>query len=203
MRDAMLKLTRRAALAVGGAAGGTVILGTLLRKPANSVVRLDDDSAPPLGDLAGLPAATPGVALPAFGFTTAEGAARTLADYTGQGVVLNLWATWCGPCVAEMPALDRLARLVAGENIAVLPLSSDRAGAPAVTRFYRDHGIRSLPVLLDPDGAAARALGAQGIPTTLIVDRAGRERGRVEGAKAWADAGAVAAVRRAVMPAPR
>jgi thiol-disulfide isomerase/thioredoxin len=201
MRDAMVKLTRRAALAVAGAAGGTVLLGALARKLAVAPGSSDDGATALLGRLAGLPAETPGLVLPAFRFTTAEGAARTLADYAGQGIVLNLWATWWEPCVTEMPALDQLARLVADDRIAVLPLSSDRAGAPAVVRFYRDNSIRRLPVLLDAEGAAARALGARGIPTTLIVDRAGRERGRLEGAQPWSDAQAVAAIRRAVIPA--
>jgi len=193
MRDAMLKLTRRAALA----AGGTVILGTLARK----LVPARAGESALLGRLDALPAETPGVPPPAFSFTTADGTQKTLADYAGQGVVLNFWATWCGPCVKEMPALDELARLVAGDRIAVLAISSDRAGAPAVERFYRDNGIRSLPVLLDPEGAATRVLAARGIPTTLIVDRAGRERGRLEGAQRWSDAAAVAAIRRAVTPA--
>ncbi len=191
----MQKLTRRVALA----AGGTLILGTLARKLL--AAHAGGGSAPLLGNLAALPDETPGTALPAIRFTTAEGAARTLADYAGQGVVLNLWATWCEPCVKEMPALDQLAHLVAEDRIAVLPLSSDRAGAPAVVRFYRDQGIKTLPVLLDPEGEATRALGARGLPTTLVVDRAGRERGRVEGAQPWSDAEAVAAIRRAVEPA--
>ncbi len=191
----MQKLTRRVALA----AGGTLILGTLARKLL--AAHAGGEGVPLLGNLAALPAETPGTVLPAFRFTTADGAARTLADYAGQGVVLNLWATWCEPCVKEMPALDQLARLVAEDRIAVLPLSSDHAGAPAVVRFYRDQGIKTLPVLLDPEGEATRALGARGLPTTLVVDRAGRERGRVEGAQPWSNAEVVAAIRRAVEPA--
>ena len=135
--------------------------------------------------------------LPELGFTGADGAAHTLAEYNGRGVVLNLWATWCVPCVAELPALDDLARQ-APDGIAVLALSSDRGGAPAVERFYREHGIAHLPVLLDPRGAAARALGARGIPTTVLIDRMGRERGRVEGAADWASPEAVAALLRAI-----
>jgi hypothetical protein len=100
-----------------------------------------------------------------------------------------------------MPALDALARLVAGDGVAVLALSSDRGGAPPVERFYRDKGIQTLPVLLDPKGDAARALGARGIPTTLLIDRAGKERGRLEGAADWASADFVAAIRRMAGPA--
>lgn len=141
---------------------------------------------------------TDGADVPAFQFTTADGTVHTLADYAGLGVVLNLWATWCVPCVAEMPALDALARLVAGDGVAVLTLSSDRGGAPPVERFYREKGIQTLPILLDPRGDAARALGARGIPTTLLIDRAGKEQGRLEGAADWASADSVSVIRRLI-----
>ncbi len=139
-----------------------------------------------------------GAAVPDIRFTTADGTVHTLADYAGQGVVLNLWATWCVPCVAEMPALDALARLVARDGVAVLTLSSDRGGAPPVERFYREKGIQTLPVLLDQRGDAARTLGARGIPTTLLIDRSGKERGRLEGAADWASADSVSVIRKLI-----
>jgi len=128
-------------------------------------------------------------------FTAADGSARSLADYAGKGVILNMWATWCVPCVAEMPALAAFASVVAKDGIVVLPLSSDRGGAAAVERWYAAHDIKNLPVLLDPTGAAARALGARGIPTTLLIDGKGRERGRLEGGADWADPKSVAMVK--------
>ena len=137
------------------------------------------------------------VAVPELQLTGEDGAVHGLDRYAGRGVVLNLWATWCVPCVAEMAALDELARKVDGD-ITVLALSSDRGGAPAVERFYKERGIRSLPVLLDPRGAAGRALGARGIPTTLLIDRSGRERARVEGAVDWSSAASIAAIRKAI-----
>ena len=130
-------------------------------------------------------AAEPGTALPDMRWTLADGTVQTIADYAGKGVVLNLWATWCVPCVAEMPALDSLAASVAAAGVLVLPISSDRGGAVAVRRFYEQRAIKNLPVLLDPMGAAARALGARGIPTTILIDSRGRERGRLEGGAEW------------------
>ncbi len=182
----MSSFTRRTLLA----AAGTLPAAAVLRKPAAA--------APGMIDLSKQRPAPQGKPVPAFGFTLADGTARTLADYAGQGVVLNLWATWCAPCVAEMPALDELSRNVASDRIAVLALSSDRGGAPVVERFYREHGIGSLAVLLDPRGEATRALGARGLPTTLVLDRSGAERARLEGAADWASPGAIELIRRAM-----
>jgi thiol-disulfide isomerase/thioredoxin len=168
------------------AAGATLTIGLGGRKPraaASSIVPKAEDLKPP------------GKEVPEIEFNTADGTPRTLKDYLGKGVVLNFWATWCVPCITEMPALAKLAGLVKDANVAVLPLSSDRGGAAAVERYFREKEIEGLPVLLDPRGAAARAIGARGIPTTLLIDAQGRERGRLEGAADWADPAAVAAVK--------
>jgi thiol-disulfide isomerase/thioredoxin len=140
--------------------------------------------------------------LPAITFTDAEGKAHSPADFAGKGLVINLWATWCPPCVAEMPALDRTAAALAADDILVLPVSSDRGGLNTVQGFYERTGIRHLRIWLDPRGAAARALGARGLPTTVIVDRQGREKARVEGDAAWDAPEFLAAIRRLV-GAPR
>jgi thiol-disulfide isomerase/thioredoxin len=129
-------------------------------------------------------------------WTEADGTARSLADYAGKGVVLNLWATWCVPCVREMPALDDLAERVRGNGIVVLPLSSDHGGAPVVQRFYADRGIRNLPVLLDPQSAVAHAMEVRGIPTTFLIDGKGMELAVLEGSADWSAPDAVTVVRK-------
>jgi hypothetical protein len=88
---------------------------------------------------------------------------------------------------------------LAPNDIAVLPLSSDRGGADAVRAFYQEHKITGLPVLLDPRGVAARACHAQGIPTSLIIDAKGRERARLEGSADWSTRDAAAMVRKLAM----
>ena len=139
-------------------------------------------------------------ALPEFGFTDAEGAAQALARFAGKALVVNFWATWCAPCVAEMPALDRLQQAVAGDGIVVLALSSDRGGAAQVRPFYERTAIRHLGLWLDPRGAAARAFGVRAVPTTVVTDRQHREVARLAGPAEWDAETMIAAIRRLAGP---
>lgn len=109
----------------------------------------------------------------------------SFADFSGKGLIVNFWATWCAPCVAEMPALDKTQAALGSQGLAVLALSSDRAGKSQVEAFYKRNGIHNLPILLDPRGAAARAFGARGLPTSVLVDRRGQEVARLEGEAEW------------------
>ncbi len=196
--------TRRAAIAGAGAlatgaiAAGTLAAVTLTRKPPPQVATLQPEPEVRLRPFAVMVPADPPAPPPEAGFTDAGGEVRHLSDFAGKGLVVNLWATWCVPCVAEMPALQALAGTLAGDGILVLPLSSDRGGAEVVKKFYAGHGITSLPVWLDPKGDLARAWGARGLPTTLIIDRQGRERGRLEGAIDWTAPETLAAIRKLV-----
>jgi thiol-disulfide isomerase/thioredoxin len=138
--------------------------------------------------------------MPDTPFVDADGATRTLADYRGQGVVLNFWATWCAPCVREMPSLDRLKEELSGDRITVLAVSEDRKGRREVERFFRREGIRNLDVLLDKRGRLMRRLGVPGLPTTILIDADGDEIGRVLGAAEWDAPGAVTHVRDCLRP---
>lgn len=134
--------------------------------------------------------------LPEFAFTDAEGRSRTVADFAGRGLVINLWATWCPPCVAEMPSLDRAQAFLEREGITVLALSSDRGGRAQVEPFYARARLRELGIWLDPRGATGRAFGVRGLPTTILLDRAGREVARLEGEAEWDRPEMLAAIRR-------
>ncbi len=123
--------------------------------------------------------------VPAINFEDGQGQKQSLADFTGKVVVLNIWATWCVPCRKEMPALDRLQGALGGPDFSVVPLSLDRSGIDTVAKFYDDIGVRNLPIYVDTSGKAVRELGAVGLPTTLILDRAGLEIGRMVGPAEW------------------
>jgi thiol-disulfide isomerase/thioredoxin len=181
----MALITRRTVVA----AGATLAAAGWPRKPwAQDLKELG----------AALKPSDPPVAAPDIVFVDASGGKHHLSEFRGHGMVINLWATWCVPCVAEMPSLAALSKTLAPADIAVLPLSSDRGGADAVAAFFRKHGIAGLPVLLDPQGVAARAFGAEGIPTSVIIDKAGRERARLEGSADWSTPDAAAVVRKLV-----
>lgn len=123
--------------------------------------------------------------LPELRFTKADGRELTIADFRGRFVLLNLWATWCVPCRKEMPALDRLETKLGGPNFEVVALSIDRQGLAAVRPFFKELGLKALNIYLDPSGKAAAALNAPGIPTTLLLDREGREVARKIGPAGW------------------
>jgi len=118
----------------------------------------------------------------------------TLADFEGRVVLLNIWATWCPPCREEMPTLDALQARLGGSDFHVLPLSIDRAGLEPVRRFYRETGIRNLDLYIAEDTRAMLALAVVGLPTTILIDRIGRERGRLAGPAEWNSPEAVAQI---------
>ncbi|MGH8185003.1 MAG: TlpA family protein disulfide reductase [Steroidobacteraceae bacterium] len=124
-------------------------------------------------------------ALPELAFADGDGTGRTLAGFRNRVVLLNIWATWCVPCREEMPALDRLQQKLGGPGFEVVALSIDAEGAAAVKRFYNEIGIRSLGIYVDPASRTMGALGLVGIPTTLLIDRQGREIGRRTGPAEW------------------
>ena len=118
-------------------------------------------------------------------FRDGEGNEVRLGDFSGKVVLVNLWATWCAPCRAEMPSIDRLAGAMADADLAVLALSTDRFGAERIRSFLDEIGVRHLAVYQDKRSEVARAAGAMGLPVTLILDREGREVARLTGDAEW------------------
>jgi len=164
------------------------ITGTLAGLAAAAVLGNSARADVSLGDLPdaaeGLGAVAPSPA-PNLKFFSAAGKALTLADFHGTGLVVNIWATWCGPCVAELPSFAAIAPRLAASKILVLPISIDEEGLKAVQPFYASHRIANLPILLDPDGTVADTLGGPGIPITIVINPLGQIVARVDGAANW------------------
>lgn len=135
--------------------------------------------------------------LPNVRFADGEGKTVTLQDFRGKVVLLNVWATWCPPCRKEMPSLDRLQQQLGSRGFEVVALSVDKGGTPAaIQTFYRETDVRALAVYIDASAQASGQLGVVGIPTTLLIDGAGREIGRRTGPAEWDSPAAIAAIRR-------
>jgi thiol-disulfide isomerase/thioredoxin len=123
--------------------------------------------------------------IPTIAFEDEQGRQRSLADFRGKVVLLNIWATWCVPCRKEMPALDRLQAALGGQTFEIVALSIDRGGLDVVRKFFAEIGIRNLAIYLDTSAKVWRELGAVGLPTTLLIDRDGGEIGRLIGPAEW------------------
>jgi thiol-disulfide isomerase/thioredoxin len=124
--------------------------------------------------------------LKTFEFKDGSGNNLTLADFRGRYLLLNVWATWCPPCRKEMPSLDRAKRILEKEtDIAVMALSVDHAGFEQLQAFYDAHGLNSLALYRGDEQTVLRALAVGGLPTTLLLDREGREIARLIGPTTW------------------
>jgi thiol-disulfide isomerase/thioredoxin len=148
-------------------------------------------------ELAGAPKALPEIA-----FADADDKALKLADYKGKVVLLNFWATWCAPCVKEMPSLDRLqatmGKEVGKDKFVVVPLSLDGPSKPKVAPFYKDKNLTNLGVYFDKGRKVQQALDVAVLPTSILIDGEGREIGRMLGDADWDKPEAVALMKAAV-----
>ncbi|HYD24508.1 MAG TPA: TlpA disulfide reductase family protein [Croceibacterium sp.] len=129
-----------------------------------------------------------GQAMPAVELADPAGATLALAELKGTPVLLNLWATWCVPCVTEMPLLDALAGEL-GDSVRVITVSEDLTGAEAVEPFFAERGFAHLPQWMDPNNELAVAYGGgAGLPLTVLYDAEGKEVWRVMGGYDWSTA---------------
>jgi thiol-disulfide isomerase/thioredoxin len=147
-------------------------------------VSADDTGAPKPPRLGEFIPVSPPQTAPSFSFVDPAGNTVSLSDFTGKLVVLNLWATWCAPCLREMPSLDRMQTRL-GEDVVVLAISEDRGGNKVVEPFIEKLGLKSVKFYLDPKSGAQRAFKVQGLPTSVVIDRDGKILGQVEGAAEW------------------
>ena len=125
-----------------------------------------------------------GTAAPDVQFEDPDGEPADFGDFRGRPLLVNLWATWCAPCVVEMPSLDRLAERE-GERVQVLALSEDLGGRELVTQFFAARNFRRLDPYLDGEMAVMTALRIDTLPTTILYDARGREVWRMTGMAEW------------------
>ncbi len=137
-----------------------------------------------------------GTPAPDVAFEDPDGRPARIADFRGRPILVNLWATWCGPCVVEMPSLDALADRE-HESLQVLALSQDLDGRDKVSDFFATHRFRRLAPYLDPNLGVMTSLRIDTLPTTILYDARGREVWRMTGMANWEDERAARLLREA------
>ncbi len=141
-------------------------------------------------------------AVPNLAFKDSSGADIKLSKWQGRVVLLNLWATWCAPCRKEMPTLNDVQKQLGTKDFEVVALSVDRKGLEASSAFLKETGTDSLGLYVDATTQSLEDLQAFGLPVTLLIDRKGREIGRLLGPAEWNSAEAIALMRAAIAEAP-
>ncbi|MDO6521630.1 TlpA disulfide reductase family protein [Shimia thalassica] len=131
-------------------------------------------------------------------FDAENGTKMTLADYEGQYVLLNFWATWCAPCRKEMPMLSDLQAEFGGDDFQVVTLATGRNAPPAMKKFFDEIGVDNLPLHRDPQSAVARDMAVLGLPVTALIDKNGSEIARLTGDADWSSDNAKAILRNVI-----
>jgi len=141
---------------------------------------------------------------PVIAFNGPDGQAKSLGDFKGRTVLVNLWATWCVPCREEMPALDKLQAALGGKEFEVVAINVDTRNAEKPKAWLQDNGIHNLAYYTDPSGKVLQVLQKSGhvvgLPTTLIVGPSGCEVALLKGPAEWASPDAMAFVKAALEP---
>lgn len=136
--------------------------------------------------------------LPDLVFLDPDDRELRLSSYKGKTVLLNFWATWCAPCVKEMPSLDHLQKAMGKDRFVVLPLSLDGPTRGKVAPFYEEQKLANLGIYFDKSKKAMQALDIGILPTSILIDAQGRELGRLEGEADWDSPEAIALMKAAV-----
>jgi thiol-disulfide isomerase/thioredoxin len=165
--------------------------------------RLGDVHAPPaVLDKLKLTAARPAVA--PIAFRDAAGNEVKLADFRGRYMLVNLWATWCGPCINELPELAKLQKELPQDRITVVPVDVlEKLDAVKIGDFLHAHDAGGLPVYIDSAYATQRGFAANELPLTVLIDSDGHEVARAAGGQKWADPASVAYLKSVSAPAPK
>jgi len=133
-----------------------------------------------------------------FAFQDGNGKTLRISQWKGRVVLVNLWATWCGPCRKEMPGLASLQKDLGSEDFEVVAISVDRKGVEASAAFLEETGAEGLKLYVEPTTAVLNDLQTMGLPSTILIDRQGREIGRLLGPAEWASPEAKALIKAAL-----
>ena len=166
---------------------GSLLLAACQQTASEKPAQNEGAAASPEGEgIKGVHRDHKGADAPAAEFLGPDGKPATLADFKGKPVLVNLWATWCAPCVKELPTLDKL---TAGGTIPVVAVSQDSGPNPSVVAFLKSHGIAKLKPYQDSKMALSGALGPDTVlPTSILVDANGKEVWRYVGDLDWTSA---------------
>ena len=166
----------------------SIILILLLIIGIGIIVLLQTDK--PSFKLAGQTRFGKGSRAPNFRLPDLEGKLVSLADFKGRVVLLNIWATWCAPCVEEMPSMEKLHGELKDEKFVILAVSIDESGADTVRPFMKKHKL-SFPALIDSAGTLKNLYQTTGVPESFIIDKQGRILEEIIGPRDWASPGAL------------
>lgn len=198
-----------AALAIVSALAGAGLYGTA-RWPGNGGSATCRASAVTLarlvplarGEVAAFEVGRSPATAPALAFDGPDGSRRTLADFRGRAVLLNLWATWCEPCKREMPALDAVQAALGGPDLEVVAVNIDTRDLERPRAWLKAAGVARLAYYSDREARIfqdlRRAGETEGLPTTLLIDRDGCRLGRLAGWAEWSSPDGIALVRAAL-----
>ena len=191
-----------AAAGLFAVAAGIYLIGGTERKPeapaetAVSPGRVTKELA--AGSLTAFVVKPKRLPVPDLKFTDSVNQTKSLSDWRGRVVLVNLWATWCAPCRKEMPSLGALQRQLGSKDFEVVAISLDRKGAEPAGAFLKDTGSTNLALYLDTSAASLDQLQAIGLPASVLIDRKGNEIGRMLGPADWSSPEAVTLIRAAI-----
>jgi thiol-disulfide isomerase/thioredoxin len=175
-----------------------VLAGALAALALPATARAEVPRSLATGAMARFKPTRPPKPIPDLEFLDANDRPMRLADFTGQARLINLWATWCKPCVKEMPSLDRLQATMPRDRFIVLPISLDGPSKGKVAPFYKEQNLTDLGIYYDKGRKAMSVLAVSLLPTSILVDPAGRELGRLEGDADWDTPEGIALMRAAM-----
>lgn len=161
------------------------------------------DYPPTEGEMQGFVLLKDRAKAPDVPFFDANDNVRHFSDFGGQVLLVNFWATWCQPCIHELPDLDNLSAQLGGPDFKVLTISQDRGGARVAKPFLEDKlGLRNLEVFVDRKMKLGRALGVRGLPSTYLIDRCGDLVGGLVGIADWDSSDAIRLIQHVLDEAP-